>query len=329
MRFLAARAQRVDEVGDDFLAGAAFAGDEHGHVAGRDAFDGADDRLHRGALENRRGTAAHGGKGAAQGIVLLLLLPVFNRAVNRDEQRLRVERLVDEMKRAALGRLHGGLEGGLAGQHDDFRVRPGFFDLRQQVQAVGVRQFQVEQHHVRRVLAKNIFAAPPRSRLRSTVISSSRMALSMARKSASSSTIKILPFMVFMGFRRTPPQISQKSPGNAHASAPAVPDETARSTKTAFSAAGSGFNSIASTNPVAAAGRGHERFRRLLHRLMMRAVHAQNPLALQILDTNEPGVNAASCTNSTAWSSRRWFNAPGTCCRMSAISWPPKAIFSI
>ena len=81
---LGARAQRVDQIGDDFLAGAAFAGDQNGHVAGRHAFDGAHDGLQGGALENRGRAAAHGGERPAERIVLLLLLAVFDRAVNGD-----------------------------------------------------------------------------------------------------------------------------------------------------------------------------------------------------------------------------------------------------
>ena len=42
----------MDEVGDDFLAGAAFAGDQQGGVARRDALDGADNLLHRRAVKN-------------------------------------------------------------------------------------------------------------------------------------------------------------------------------------------------------------------------------------------------------------------------------------
>ena len=74
-----------------------------------------------------RSAAAHGGEGAAQGIALLFLLFVFQRALERDQQGLRVERLVDEMKRAAFGRLHGGFERGFAGEHDDFACPASFF----------------------------------------------------------------------------------------------------------------------------------------------------------------------------------------------------------
>src|SRR6266851_140674 len=69
----AARAHGVNEIRDDLFAGAAFASNENGNIAGRHAFDGAHDRLHGMALENRGGSAAHRGKGAAQSAVLFAL----------------------------------------------------------------------------------------------------------------------------------------------------------------------------------------------------------------------------------------------------------------
>ena len=63
----------MDQVGDDFLARAAFAGDQNRHVARRDAFDGVDDVLHRAAAENRGGIAAHRFQRPAQAAVFLAL----------------------------------------------------------------------------------------------------------------------------------------------------------------------------------------------------------------------------------------------------------------
>jgi hypothetical protein len=144
----------VNQIGNNFLACAAFVGDENRHVAGRDAFDGADDGLQRGALKHGRGTAAHGRERAAQGIVFFFLRAVFDGAIDRDLQRLRIERFVDEMIRAAFGRLHGGFKSGFAGEHDHFGFGPVLFDLRQEVKAVAIGQFQIEQHDVRRVFGK-------------------------------------------------------------------------------------------------------------------------------------------------------------------------------
>ena len=145
----AARAHRVDQVGDDFLAGAAFTGDEDRNIAGSDALDGADHRLHGRALKHGRGTAAHRRQRAPQGAVLFVLLLVFQRAFDRHQEAVGIERLVEKMISAALGGFHRGIEGRIAGQHDDLGRGPLLLDLRQQIEPVGVGQFDVEEHHVR------------------------------------------------------------------------------------------------------------------------------------------------------------------------------------
>ena len=152
----AARTERVDEVGDDFLARAAFAGDEHGDVAGGDAFDGAHDFLHGGAAENRRGRAAHGFQRAPERAVFLVLLLAFDGALDVGQQLFVFKRLGEKIVGAAASGFDGHADGAVAGEHDDLGVGPAFFDLRQQFQAVGVRQFHVEQHHVGRGLGKGL-----------------------------------------------------------------------------------------------------------------------------------------------------------------------------
>ena len=49
----APRAGGVDGARHQFLAGAAFAGDEHGGLGGADGFDGVEDLLHGGALADQ------------------------------------------------------------------------------------------------------------------------------------------------------------------------------------------------------------------------------------------------------------------------------------
>ena len=56
----------MNRFGDDFLARAAFAGNQNGDIAGRNAFDGAHDLLHLRTLKDGRGTATHGGQRAAE-----------------------------------------------------------------------------------------------------------------------------------------------------------------------------------------------------------------------------------------------------------------------
>ena len=152
----AARTERVEQVGDDFLAGAALAGDEHGDVAGGDAFNGADDFLHGGAAEDGRGGAAHGFERAPERAVFLVLLLAFDGALDIGHQLFVFERLGEEVIGAAATGFHGHADGAVSGEHDDLGVGPAFFDLRQQFQAVGIRQFHVEQHHVGRGLGEGL-----------------------------------------------------------------------------------------------------------------------------------------------------------------------------
>src|SRR2546427_6102217 len=65
-RPLRTRAEGVNQISDDFLARAAFAGDQNRNITGRDPLDRVYDRLHRRALENRRRAAGHGREGLAQ-----------------------------------------------------------------------------------------------------------------------------------------------------------------------------------------------------------------------------------------------------------------------
>ena len=108
----------VNQIRDDFLARAAFAGDENGNIAGRDALDGAHDGLHGVALEN----------GAAPSETASRKRADFQRALDEVQQAFGIERLFLEMKRAALGGFDGDVEGRMAGQHDDFGLGPFLLD---------------------------------------------------------------------------------------------------------------------------------------------------------------------------------------------------------
>ena len=101
----------MDEVGDDFLAGAAFAGDEDGKVAGGDFFDGADNGLHGQALENGGGAAAHGGEGLAEGAGFLVEALVFQGALDGEEEgfvKIHVRKGTDKILGATIVARHAG-----------------------------------------------------------------------------------------------------------------------------------------------------------------------------------------------------------------------------
>jgi len=104
----------------------------------------------------------------------------------------------ENYRRRASG-FDGHADGAVAGEHDDLGVGPAFFDLRQQFQAVGVRQLHVEQHHVGLGWVKA--SAAPRRCWPDDFVKSSSTEASRFRRSASSSTIRILAFMFCVSVR--------------------------------------------------------------------------------------------------------------------------------
>src|SRR6185503_18378325 len=151
-------AQRMNHVGDDLLAGAAFAGDEHRDVAWRDAFDGLHHGLHLRGLKDRRGVATDALKGANELDVLVAGLFALDGALDEIEDAV-VVRLGLEVERAAFGGFDSGIEGAIAREDDALGIRPLFLEGAEQIEAVGVRQLEVHQGHVGLGTAKTAFEA--------------------------------------------------------------------------------------------------------------------------------------------------------------------------
>src|SRR5207249_2003651 len=107
----APRTERMDQIGNDLFAGAAFAGDEDGDIAGGDAFDSANDLLDDRAAKYGRGVAAHGLEGSTQGVVLLALLFALEGAFYIDKQFAGFERLREKIVSAAAASFVGHLDG--------------------------------------------------------------------------------------------------------------------------------------------------------------------------------------------------------------------------
>ena len=137
----------MNHVGHDFLAGAAFARDEHRDVAGRDALNGLHHRLHLRGLEDGRVVAAQALDGIDELVVLLRLLLPLQRALDEIEDAV-VVRLGLEMKRAALGRLDGVVQRAKAGEDDDLGVWPVGLESSEEFETVGVRELEIEQCHL-------------------------------------------------------------------------------------------------------------------------------------------------------------------------------------
>jgi len=108
-----ARAVFVQRAGDELLAGARLAGDQHAHWRLRETADAAKEQLHGGRVAEQVTTGERfigrrrGGRHALRG------------PAHEGEQFVDVEGLGDVFEGAALQRLHGGAEIGERRHHDD------------------------------------------------------------------------------------------------------------------------------------------------------------------------------------------------------------------
>ena len=129
----------VHGASDEFFAGAGFAVDEDAAVGGGHEFD----LLAKGF--DGDGLAGDGALGELAGELLIVFAEVVSLdGVAQDEQRaVHGERLLEEVVSTELGGADGGLDGGVAGDHDDFggagagRMGDVAPDGREDVEAVG------------------------------------------------------------------------------------------------------------------------------------------------------------------------------------------------
>ena len=115
---IAAQAFGVNGAGDELLAGARLAIDEHAAVGGRHQLDLLAQRLQRHAFTSEHGRCTE----------LALELLVFRAQAARldgvlddDQRAVERERLLKKVVGAELGGFHGGLDGAVAADDDDFR----------------------------------------------------------------------------------------------------------------------------------------------------------------------------------------------------------------
>ena len=102
----------VDRAGDQFLAGAALAEDQHGHVLGGDAADGLVDLLHgRRAADDRVGARRGdlGSVGSPKTAGVACIRRSSNGLANDLLELVQIDRLEQVLERAALHRLDGGV----------------------------------------------------------------------------------------------------------------------------------------------------------------------------------------------------------------------------
>src|SRR6266545_4226964 len=86
--------------------------------------------------------------------ILLLEAGMLEGALHDEERLLERERLLDEVVGAELGRLDGGLDGAMAGDHHHGGLPPPLLDLGQRLEAVHAGHPDVEEDQIRRVVGQ-------------------------------------------------------------------------------------------------------------------------------------------------------------------------------
>ena len=148
-RSVRARAVPVQRPRDELLAGARFAGDQHGRGRMRQAADRAEHVLHRGRLAEhlgRLGDALVLRRAAAQAFL--------DRAANQLDRLVDVERLREIFERAALERRDGTVEIGERRHDDDGQARQPLVHRLQQLEARAARHPDVGHEHLRRLVVE-------------------------------------------------------------------------------------------------------------------------------------------------------------------------------
>ena len=115
----------INRAGDEFLARAAFAGDERGGVAGGDLADEFENLLHRLAAPDDAEFVILRFEQRLIGDDLLHVARGLERVADEFLELRRVERLEQIIVRAELHRLDGGLRRAVGGHQDDEQLGIG------------------------------------------------------------------------------------------------------------------------------------------------------------------------------------------------------------
>ena len=160
------QALRVDGERHQLFPRARFAIDEHPPVGGGHQGNLLPQRFQRDALPHQ----------LALGLHLFLKIAVFaaqpsgvNRVLDQDQCLFQRERFFQEVIGAKLGGAHRGLNGAMAGDHDDLGRIVGGAQFLQGFQAIHVRQPYIEKHNFEVVLLQDFQAGLAAARDRGLV----------------------------------------------------------------------------------------------------------------------------------------------------------------
>ncbi len=145
---LGARRVGVNRVGDQFLAGPGFAGDQNGRAAGRHLGHQVQDLQHALAFADDVGEAVALLQGALELEILALQAALRDHALDLDQQLFVVPGLGEVVVGAALECLHREFHRSVSGDHDDWRLVVLRADFLEHLHTALVRHHQVEQNQI-------------------------------------------------------------------------------------------------------------------------------------------------------------------------------------
>ena len=187
----------MDGLGDQLLAGAAFAGDQHGGIGVGHAFHDAQDLLQQGAAADDVVEGEAVVERPAQLGVLAVQLSLLDHPVDLVPQLDVVERLLQVVQRALLDGLDRRLDGAEGGQEDDPDQRVVLFQLLEDLQSRAAGDHLVHDHHVHVGASGWSWPGDLFSEMRSSYSGSWNMRLKMSWMMLSSST----RWMIFFSHR--------------------------------------------------------------------------------------------------------------------------------
>lgn len=147
-RAMAPRAARVQQLGDHLLARPGLAGDEHGGVGGRHAFDQVQQLPERRAVADERAAEIRWREPPLEQAVAPAKRLPFECPPDADVEFIERARLGDVVEGTDPDRLHGFVQRPVPGQHDDVGCRAHLPDPPQRLEAIDVRQAEIEEYHV-------------------------------------------------------------------------------------------------------------------------------------------------------------------------------------